>query len=133
MAQRQRLYEILIRYHPDGRVGAHRMDIVEIADDTGAVIAARELPPVALAVEDLDGLMSSSNAALLAGISVATAERQFAFDERDAAKVEAQAAIQARTEALKVTNTLTTQWQADQSRIAELEAQLAALNGAGNG
>lgn len=126
MATRTRFYELLVRGHPNGGMAAHRRDIVEVVDDTtGAVVLANELPPVALAMEDVDGLLTAENATLLVAISKANADRDAAVAARDAAQQEARTAAQARTEALRVNNTLSTEWHAAMARIAELEAALA--------
>ena len=51
-------YEILIRYHRDGTIGAHKQDI-KIIEEDGNVIAENLLAPQELNISDLKSIVAS--------------------------------------------------------------------------
>lgn len=53
-----RNYEILIRFHKDGSVGAHKQDIQSVEDD-GVLISEKALPAQALQMAELKSLVAS--------------------------------------------------------------------------
>jgi len=57
LEQKDRDYEILVRYNDDGKVGFHRQTLSEIIKD-GVVLASTINPPEKLSLEDLKTLVA---------------------------------------------------------------------------
>lgn len=121
-----RLDHILIRFHRNGAIGAHRGDILELVDAEGNVLAAAEQAPVPLAIEDLDGLMSEQNAELVAGVAAADAARIQAEQTAQALGFARDEALQKLSTIQKSLDLMTSEWGAATRRIVALEAELAA-------
>jgi hypothetical protein len=52
-----RNYEILIRFHKDGTIGAHKQNI-QTVDDAGTLISETPLPPQSLNISELKSIVS---------------------------------------------------------------------------
>lgn len=81
------LYEVLIRFGPDGNVrGAHQQSVERITDgDT--VLSERQNPPVPVDPDALGGILGKNVAAMLAqieGLKLDIAERDAAIDALEA-------------------------------------------------
>ena len=71
MEQKKQIYEILIRFSPDGAVsGIHKVDQMIVADTaSGKVLQATREAPGPVEAADLDRIVSAENARLLARLS----------------------------------------------------------------
>lgn len=59
------LYEVLLRFGPEGLTGAHQRSMSRLVDESGNVLMEREGAPEALTPEALAGLMDIQTADLL--------------------------------------------------------------------
>lgn len=91
-SERTRLYEVLVRYHPDGTVAAHQRDIQEVLNGTD-VVAATEGPAVSLVVADVAAVvgsvlpaLSAERDALTEQVTALTAERDALVEQLSAAQ-----------------------------------------------
>lgn len=70
--ERNRPYETLIRYNPDGTIGAHHVQINEVVKD-GEVIAATTQPPQSVAGPVLDAVLGAATVLALQQAAEASA------------------------------------------------------------
>jgi septal ring factor EnvC (AmiA/AmiB activator) len=97
MEQRERLYEVLVRYNPNGTVAAHQQRIVEVLDDSGAIIAAKPGEALPLNIEDVAGVLGEVLPAAKA--ETAAALEVCRQSQQDLKK--AQASVEERDEAIR--------------------------------
>ena len=79
------LYEVLVRFGPEGYRGAHVID-AETVMDGDEVLAHREHPARPVTKAELGSLLGARNATLIEAADKAIIERDKANDERDDAK-----------------------------------------------
>lgn len=91
------LYEMLIRFGPDGYIGAHVID-AETVTDGGEVIAHKSLPARPVTKSELGSLLGANNAKLIEAADAARAERDQAREAEGAARVAAEKAETARSQ-----------------------------------
>ncbi len=82
------LYELLIRFSPDGFQGAHAKDIARMTDDDGKVVSDTELPPRPVTEAEFRKLLGAQNAKLTEAAQKANHDRAVAEAARE--KAEAQ-------------------------------------------
>lgn len=59
------LYEVMLRFGPEGLTGAHQRGLTRLVDEAGNVLMEREGAPEALTPDALAGLIDSQTADLL--------------------------------------------------------------------
>lgn len=108
------LYEVLVRFGPEGLRGAHAMDLERLIDtDTGDVISEQEGKARPITVEEVGELLGTENAALLEAVDK---------EKSRAAAIEANAADLVRTVA-----SLEDQLAAERAGRAAAETKLASI------
>jgi chromosome segregation ATPase len=134
------LYEVMLRFGPEGLTGAHQRGLTRLVDEAGNVLMEREGAPEALTPDALAGLMTAQTADLLAQLDAmveADAALRLDLANTQAALTEAQSRAQtdasgyvAQLAAIAAeVNGLQTTLAARNIQIAELQAQLAAAAG----
>ena len=68
------LYEVMLRFGPEGLVGAHQIDLERVSDGE-EIVAEKELPATAITSEQATALIGEQVATMAAQISALTAER----------------------------------------------------------
>ena len=66
ITEQTHLYEVLLRFGPEGLTGAHQRGLTRLVDEAGNVLMEREGAPEALTPDALAGLMTAQTADLLA-------------------------------------------------------------------
>ncbi len=66
ITEQTHLYEVLLRFGPEGLTGAHQRNLSRLVDDSGTVLMEREGAPEALTPDALAGLMTAQTVGLLA-------------------------------------------------------------------
>lgn len=65
ITEQTHLYEVLLRFGPEGLTGAHQRGLTRLVDEAGNVLMEREGAPEALTPDALAGLMTAQTADLL--------------------------------------------------------------------
>lgn len=106
------LYEILIRFGPEGLSGAHAIDLERVIDtETSELLAERQGAARPITLEEVGAYLGEKNAALIESLEGARAE----VDRLGSALAETQAELDRRS-----------------AELATAEARLAAVAGALN-
>lgn len=74
ITEQTHLYEVLLRFGPEGLTGAHQRSLSQLVDDSGTVLMEREGVPEALTPAALAGLIDGQTADLLAQLAALQAE-----------------------------------------------------------
>lgn len=115
-----RLYEVLIRYHANGNIGAHAKDIAEI-ESGGKIVAAHELPPRAVAASELADLFAPDRAEIIAALSAAQAAATAAEEKQRTAETALREMTLERDRCLKTIDSLSSAWRAVSDELAALK------------
>ena len=140
ITEQTHLYEVLLRFGPDGLTGAHQRGLTRLVDEAGNVLMEREGAPEALTPDALAGLMTSQTAGLLVQIdamveadAILRAElttTQTALSEAvSKAQADASGYIGRLASVAAEVNDLLTTLAERNIQIAELQAQIAAAAG----
>lgn len=118
LAKNTHLYEVLIRFGPDGYRGAHVIDL-ELITDGDEIVSGKELPARPLTKAEIGPIIGATNAKLIEAADQARAEKEVAAEERDNAKL---AAFDATTRATNAEGQLAGLREAYEERVAQLVA-----------
>lgn len=122
------LYELLIRFGPDGLRGAHAIDMIRVTEGK-TVLTENELPARAVSVEEFAELLGEGNAKCLETATTAMAGRDAAVSERRAMAELLAEAVDARENADRNAATLAEHLSGAKAQIAGLEGHVTLLGG----
>lgn len=123
------LYEVLVRFGPDGFVGAHVIE-AETVHEGKDVLAFKELPARPVTKAEIGGLLGANTAKLIEAADIARAERDQALTDRNGARVSAERAETERSQIEGERNALADALADARKRVDDLTAQLAAAQAA---